>query len=235
MNRHLTHPATGSRYDIPLYVSRTGREFFAIGGASDDPPADPPADPPGGDDPPGDDWATAFEGQTLEQVQQALANSRKWETRSKDNFDKAQQLDALIKVINPEGVDTPPDPTKLAEDLAAAQQTTTSVQGENKSLRTENLVLKTAPTLGADPVRLVDSRSFMTTLDSLDPAADDFTTKVAEAIKQAVESNESFRAARQSGPQPNRQQGNPSEGKASGLSAGRDLYATRRNRTTADA
>jgi hypothetical protein len=36
MKSTLHHPATGSRYDVPLYVNRAGRPFYLIGGASDE-------------------------------------------------------------------------------------------------------------------------------------------------------------------------------------------------------
>ncbi len=36
MKNTLTHPLTKTRYDVPLYVSPSGRKFYPIGGAAED-------------------------------------------------------------------------------------------------------------------------------------------------------------------------------------------------------
>lgn len=146
--------------------------------------------------PPAVDWSKEFEGQTPEQIKQALTESRKWETRSKENFTKAQQLDALLKVLNPEADN--PDPTKVANDLTAAQR-------EAAATKVENAVLRVALKNNADAVRLTDSRSFMSRVGALDPSASDFEAKVKQAITKAVEDDPTL--SKNPGPRPNPYQG----------------------------
>ena len=85
--------------------------------------------------------------------------------------------------------DQAPDPAKLTEQL-------TGTQTENRSLKAEIAVLRSAGKHGADPEALTDSRSFLAKLDTLDPAADDFAAQVDAAIKQAVADNPKLKAGR---------------------------------------
>ncbi len=158
-------------------------------------PPQPTPEPPKPDE---TDWAKLFEGMTAQQVKDALGESRKWEDRSKQNFDKAKQLDALLGVLNPGSDD--PDPQKLAADLTAAQK-------DANQTKLENEVLRTAARHGADPVRLADSRSFMNKIGGYDPTASDFAAKVAAAIKKAVEDDGSFKTHQPASPKPNLWQG----------------------------
>lgn len=222
----LLHPLTGKPLRA-VGTRRNGDPIWPIMGSdgTDDPPAEPPpSDPPPADPPPpGDDWVKAFDGMTPDQVKDALENSRKWEGRAKGNKDKADQLDALAKLIT--GADTPPDPQQLASDLGAAQR-------EARETRIELAALKAAPRHGADPALLSDSRSFMAAAAALDPAAADFAASLDAAIKKAVEENPALKAGA-SPVQPNRQQGNPSEGKQGGVQAGAEMYAASRKTASA--
>lgn len=130
---------------------------------------DPAADPKPTES--GDDWAALFEGLTPAQVKEKLDNSRKWEGRAKENRTKLQQFDGIAKILAGD-TDTPPDPQKLATDLAASQQATRETQIENAVLRTA----------GAQGAALVDSRSFMAKVTAFDPSAADFGTQIKDAI-----------------------------------------------------
>ncbi len=79
-----------------------------------------------------------------------------------------------------------PDPDKLAADLAAEREAKVSTARELA-------IFKAAAAHGADPAKLLDSNSFMTSVKGLDPADGD---AVANAIKAAVTANQSLKAAR---------------------------------------
>lgn len=231
----LRHPRTGLALRAIGFHPRTGRPLWPIIGAAEDDwssvfegktptevkqaldDAVAAAEKAGGDNP----WAELFKDQKPEDVKEALENSRKWEARAKGNKTKAEQLDALVEVITGKKDDT--DPEKLKGDLTAAQR-------ETRATKVENAVLKSAGKHDADASLLADSRSFMASIADLDPAADDFNTKLDAAIKKAVENNEALKVTTAGGPRPVRQQGRPSEGKQSGVQAGADIYAERHKR-----
>lgn len=215
----LLHPRTG----MPLQavgLLPNGRIIWPImGGDGTEPDANqPPETPPGAggdpaDPPPPPDaaaWESLFAGMTPEDVKAALDNSRKWEGRSKANKDKADQYDALVKTITGKDETDTPDPAALTANLTAAQQ-------ETRQARIENAVLKAAGTLNGNPARLVDSLTFMSGVNALDPNAADFTAKVSDAIKTAVENDDYFKAS--TGPRPQPQQGTYSEGRTGSVTA----------------
>lgn len=231
------HPRTGLALRAIAIHPKTGHPVWPIVGAAED------------------DWSSVFEGKTPEEVRkqlddalasaeksgdgdspwddlfkdedptkvkEALDNSRKWETRAKGNKTKADAYDELVKKITGKD-DDEPDPDKLAGQLTAAQR-------EARATRIENAVLKRAGKHEANASLLADSRSFMDAIADLDPSADDFTAQVDEAIKKAVENNESLKVttSTSTGPKPVRQQGNPSEGKQGGsVASGREAYQNR--------
>jgi hypothetical protein len=180
----------------------------------------------------GDDsaWTKVFGDKKPEEVQEALAQSRKWEDRAKGNKDKADLLDELAKLISGEDEDGK-DPEKLKTALAAAGQETDQLKGSSKALKIENAVLRSAAANGGNPDLLADSRSFMSTVAALDPSSEDFNTKLVEAIKKAVEDNPALGLATETGtrrPPASRQQGKPSESKAEGsVASGREAYQAR--------
>lgn len=78
-------------------------------------------------------------------------------------------------------------------------QQVTDVTAERDETRVELAVYRGAATAGADPEALLDSRGFLNTVKGLDPEAEDFRTKVTEAIKAAVAANPKLGAAPQAG------------------------------------
>lgn len=73
-------------------------------------------------------WGDLFKGEDPAKVREALDNSRKWESRAKDNFEKAKQYDALEEAKKSEQ-------QKLEERAAAAEKTAQDSAREAARLR----------------------------------------------------------------------------------------------------
>lgn len=103
----------------------------------------------------------------------------------------------LGKFLNPEAPET--DPAKLVESLAASQ-------AEAKQARVELAVHRAATSAGGDPAALLDSSSFLRSLDGID-ATD--SAAITAAIQSAVEANPRLGAApsEPKAPAPNPAQG----------------------------
>jgi hypothetical protein len=85
--------------------------------------------------------------------------------------------------------DEKPDPAALAQQITAAQQ----AQADTAR---QLAIYKAATAAGADPAKLLDSNSFMTSVQGLDPTDG---AAVAAAITAAVTANTSLKAARAAG------------------------------------
>lgn len=135
------------------------------------------------------DWKAVAE-KALADVEQWKGHSRGWEAKAKA---KADQADTVAKVAQALGIETAaPTPEQIAQQLAAAQQS--SVQ-----LARENSVLRAAVTAGADPNALLDSRSFLDSIGSIDPTD---SAAVEAAVKAAVAANPRYAAATAAAPPP---------------------------------
>ena len=105
--------------------------------------------------------------------------------------------------------DEPIDPAKLTESLTTAQT-------EAKQARVELAVFRAAPAANGDPAALLDSTSFLKSLESVDPSD---TAAVQAAITAAVTANPRLGAATEPKvPAPNPAQGAGASG-ALGLDA----------------
>lgn len=82
----------------------------------------------------------------------------------------------------------PADPVKLQETLAARD-------AELRQVRTEGKVRSMASKVSADAEALLDSRSFVKAIASLDPTADDFEADMSSAIQAAISSNPKLKIA----------------------------------------
>lgn len=82
-----------------------------------------------------------------------------------------------------------PDPAKLAADLAAEREA-------KANTARELAIFKAASAAGADPAKLLDSNSFMSSVKGLDPTDGN---AVIAAITAAVTANQSLKAARAAG------------------------------------
>jgi hypothetical protein len=185
------------------------------------------AAPPAGDDP----WSKLFPDLTPDQVKEKLDNSRRWEDRAKDNKDKAGLAEVLLEALGVKPAEAKP------EEL---RQQVTSSQAEAKATKVENAVLRRASVKGGDGPALTDSRTFMEIAGKLDPSADDFATKLDEAVEKFLTDNPRYKLGGTTGattngrPAPVKQQGQQSEPKATGgVAAGADLFTNTRTRKTA--
>lgn len=130
-------------------------------------------------------WAQA-------ELRRARGDAAKARTAPKDAAEKArndlaQQIGKALGLVED---DKPADPEKLTEQL-------TGERSKTRAALVELAVYKNAGRHGANPEALGDSRSFMTAVDKLDPTADDFTDRLGEAIKSAVENNSNLKATGQ--------------------------------------
>lgn len=80
-----------------------------------------------------------------------------------------------------------PDPQALQSEVG-------TLQTSNRVLSIELAAFKSAMKQGGDPLALTDSRSFLDAISKLDPTADDFSTALDAAVKEAVEQNPKLRA-----------------------------------------
>ncbi|MFD4740611.1 hypothetical protein ACFWNQ_25085 [Streptomyces virginiae] len=119
----------------------------------------------------------------------------------------------------------PPDPAKLTAEIERAT-------AAHRQTATELAVFKGASKHGADPDGLTDSRAFMAKLAKLDPAGDDFTKKVNEAIKAAVADNPKLKAGQAPASSSGDFTGGTGEPDSTGPRSIDDIRAERRKRRT---
>lgn len=96
-----------------------------------------------------------------------------------------ETLDAIAQALGLKA-NEPPDPAKLAEQV-------TGEQAKARQAQTHLAVYRRAAGNGANPDALLDSASFLTSLDDVDLSTDD---AVDAAIKTAVEKNPNLAAQR---------------------------------------
>ncbi|WP_408895935.1 hypothetical protein ACJ5H2_13545 [Nocardioides sp. R1-1] len=174
-----------------------------------DPAADPAAgdpDPDGGEDPTPDpaneDPADQGEDGDKRARQQAARYRTERNALQKQLADAQQaQQDLLANIAQALGVapkDAPEDPAAQVTELTGQVQSLgaelAQARAELAQVRAELLVHELAGEHQANAVALLDSRAFTTSLHGLDPSAEDYRTKVAEAIKDAVSKNATLRA-----------------------------------------
>lgn len=107
-----------------------------------------------------------------------------------------QWLEGIAKVF---GLieDTDGDDGQQVDPAVQAQQLTEQLaraSDEHLESRRELAIWKVASKLAANPQRLTDSRTFMTRVSGLDPAADDFGTKLAAAVTAQLEADPYYKA-----------------------------------------
>lgn len=200
----LVHPHTGKPLQAIGYRG-DGRPIWPIMGAAEgdpgtgdpagappagDPPADPAGQPPA-DKPPvkpaddGDDPATLKA--TIAALRKENGKDRteaKTKAAETAKNELAQQIGKALGLIKD---NEPADPAKLAAQVAESAETARQAQ-------VELAVFKAAATSGADPIKLTDSRSFMDKVAKLDPSADGFGKKVADAVAAALKDNQNLKA-----------------------------------------
>lgn len=118
----------------------------------------------------------------------------------------AQNLGKALGLVD---ADAAPTPEALLEQAKAAQaaaeqqradaeRTAQSASATAKTAQVEAELYRRAVTAGADPLALIDSRTFMDRADvrALDPASAEFSTQVDAVIKAATDADPRYRAGR---------------------------------------
>jgi len=126
---------------------------------------------------------------TIERLEKDLKAARAEAAKSRVNAKQAaadearkelaQQIGKALGIVEDDKL----DPAELTEQLTAAKQSQTEAARELA-------VYKAAATAGADPTRLLDSRSFLASIKDVDPADD---KAIAAAIKTTVDNNPIFK------------------------------------------
>jgi hypothetical protein len=147
-----------------------------------------------------DPKAAEAEIKRLRQENGAARTNAKAQAAADAKNELAQTIGKALGLVK----DEPIDPAKLTESLTASQ-------AEAKQARVELAVFRAASTAGGDPAALLDSTSFLKSLDGVDPSD---TAAVAEAITKAVEANSRLGAASSEPrpPAPNPAQGSSASG-----------------------
>lgn len=113
---------------------------------------------------------------------------------------EAEQRKRLAIALGVAQEDEPPDPAKLAEQLERqTAEHQAALAARDAEIRQRDLrlaVLTQAPGLEANGALLMDSLSFLRKIGDLDPSAQDFTERLGEEIKSAVEANPNYKMAK---------------------------------------
>jgi hypothetical protein len=173
-------------------------------------PAAPPAPAPaanaepggqpqqGGQQPGSVDDLPGWAQKTIRELRSESAASR---TKAKEQADALAafqathqtQLDGIARALGLKPEDATPEQLMAARDAANADRD--AERARARAAQVELAAYRAAAISGADPVKLLDSRAFVATLDGLDPSSDGFAQTVADRVATAIESNPSWRLA----------------------------------------
>ena len=150
------------------------------------PPTPPAAPQPAAD---GKQGIEAFPEAAQKMIKDLRQEAQRYRTGSEDaaktaaEAAKKELVQALGKSLGL--IEDDADPAKLADALKASQ-------ADAADRERELAVYKAAAAAGADPARLLDSRSFLAAIKDIDPAK---TDELTAAIKTAVQTNPTLGAA----------------------------------------
>jgi hypothetical protein len=114
------------------------------------------------------------------------------DSRVKDSADRLQSfVDGFAKVM---GLTEEPDdrPKTIDEAMRRLEASNGQIQewtDRHRQLEVQLAVWQAAGGLGANTPELMDSHSFLSKIDRLDPSADDFTGRLSELISAQIEAN----------------------------------------------
>lgn len=148
------------------------------------PDVKPPA-PTGGDD------SKARIAQLEKQLAEARAERGKERINAKETAAKEARDGLAAEIAKALGLtkddeDKAPDPKALADQLAVKEKA-------HRETTVELAIYRSAGKHGADAGALTDSREFMAKVNKLDPTADDFGSKLGDAVKKAVTDNPRYK------------------------------------------
>ncbi|MER7464054.1 hypothetical protein [Streptomyces sp. NPDC097981] len=179
------HPSTGQR---AVYRSpKTGRLFWPVKGGSGEggDPAGPPR-PPSGDPNPAPPAPPAADPAAEQQLADAIARA---EQAAAERDELRAALDAVTRALNPNGGEVEQDPAALTAAVAERDRLLTENATALRGARVELAVARAAADQGARGDRLLNSRSFLTSVADLDPADAGFDDALTTAIKVAVDAD----------------------------------------------
>lgn len=149
----------------------------------------------------GDDLAA-----TVKRLEKELADARRDAGKARTEAKKqaadeavnalTQQLGKALGFVKD---DAPPDPAKLAEAIAQKDTALSEKESVIRAKDVELAVWTRADKLQAKAGALLDSRSFLSTISSLDPSDKGFQAALDQAIKDAVKNNPAFAATASAG------------------------------------
>jgi len=184
-------------------------------------PGAPPADPQGDPAPPAEPPQAASMGELPDWAQKLIRDTRsdaaKQRTKAKETEDRIaaltqqqkDQLDGIAKALGLKQDDSPPDPEKLLQQLSQEQAARETESKRAHQLSVELAVYRNASAQGADGNKLLDSRTFLRSVEGLDPAMDDFEDQVKDKIAEAVEKYPVYKLTQTPAPPPPPSQGTP--------------------------
>jgi hypothetical protein len=147
------------------------------------PPADAPTKPWGDDK----DFNPEKAWNLIENLKKDKAGKEKAVADARAEATTQAQKDLVEKLARELGViEDPKDPADLLNSVTAQKD---GLSKENRLLKVENTVIRSASTLGADLEAVLDSRELERKFLEIDPSADDYTAQVAGIVKEAVEKN----------------------------------------------
>ena len=206
-------------------------------------PAQPPAqgnNAPGAAPSPATEDVSTLPDWAQKQIRDLRAEAGKARTTAKQTAADEARTELAKQVAKALGIETgdePPDPAALTEQIEQAQ-----AQAWRSGV--ELNVYRIAGKLGGNPDALLDSLSFIDSLDDLtelDPRSDDFATQLEAKVQAALERNPSYKAngsapgapaSAPNAPRPDRSQGTrgepPRQFTGSLTEAIRAQYATQR-------
>jgi len=115
------------------------------------------------------------------------------EQRATEHEERAGQLqtalDAVQQALNPDGGAGEQDPAQLAAAVADRDKQLDQVAAELRTAKVELAAHKTAAEHGARADRLLNSRSFLDSVNGLDPDAPKFEQQLGAAITAAIEAD----------------------------------------------
>ncbi|GAA3956760.1 hypothetical protein GCM10022384_07340 [Streptomyces marokkonensis] len=128
----------------------------------------------------------------LKQANSEAAKARTGAKKQAAEEAKAQLVQEMGKALGlvKDDKDEAPDPAKLTAEIERTQKA-------HRETAIELAVFRSAGKYGADAAALTDSRSFLTSIDDLDPSDEGFAKAVSAAIKAAVADNPKLKAASQ--------------------------------------
>lgn len=134
-------------------------------------------------------------------AQKALKTARedagKARTDAKKTAAEEAQTAVLTKVLEGLGIKGTKAPTlaDVQAELDKAKGEGGQTAAELNQTRVELAVYRVASKAGGDPDALLDSRGFLAAVKDLDPTDKNFTTRVTDAIKDAVKNNPKLKAS----------------------------------------